>query len=310
MGESVAHASFSKRARVHRDLVHQAPLALESGGEPGNAPFDERQLGGAANMAASSELRAYLPGCVAPHVLSGHGVSVEHQRSGRPAGGPLSVGVRAPLGRRLEERAQSGAVRLTAREVAPLEARSLESNARVWEPRSDSRSAILGGDEEEELDYGDDGDQVVAVPQASTSGQEFQGEWLSWREVAANLSRVEGELCRRLLAGWAREGEARRDSRRPITSGLLQELLGVLGEEDYRTHRGLYSCMRMGSLLTAYQLLVVLRRALGWLGMDNHYYGTHSFRIGAATEARALKVNRGRGKCRELRKDISQENRK
>ncbi|KAJ1188313.1 hypothetical protein NDU88_005074 [Pleurodeles waltl] len=43
-----------------------------------------------------------------------------------------------------------------------------------------------------------------------------------------------------------------------------------------------------GSLLTAYQLLAVLRRALGWLGMDYQYYGTHSFRIGAATEARAV----------------------
>ncbi|KAJ1082738.1 hypothetical protein NDU88_002903 [Pleurodeles waltl] len=236
MGESVAHASFSKGAHAHKELVQQAPLALESSGEHGNAPFEERQLGGAANMAAPSELRelvvdeavfgkgedrhrilteqvatedggtgptqvgkeilvqeqrAYLPGCVAPHVLSGHGVSVEHQRSGRPAGGPLSVGVRAPPGRRLEERAQSGAVRLTAREVASLEARSLDPSVRVWEPRSDSRSAILGGNGEEELDYGDDGDQVVAVPQASTSGQAFQGDRLSRREVAANLSRGE-----------------------------------------------------------------------------------------------------------------------
>ncbi|KAJ1201401.1 hypothetical protein NDU88_005212 [Pleurodeles waltl] len=260
MGESVAcaSASFSKSARAHKDLVLQAPLALESGGEHGNAPFEERKLGGAANMAAPSDLRdlavdeeifkkgegrhrfmaeqasnviiiidseeegevlelqiegatedggsgpthvgqtflgqdqrAYLSGCVAPHVLSRHGVLVEHQRSGWPAGGPLAVGVRAPPGRRLEERAQSGAVRLTAREVTPLEVRSLESSARGLEPRSDSRSAILGGDEEEELDYGDNGVQV-AVAQASTSGQAFQGERRSRREVAANLTRGEG----------------------------------------------------------------------------------------------------------------------
>ncbi|KAJ1144206.1 hypothetical protein NDU88_010508 [Pleurodeles waltl] len=326
MGEGVARASCSKSARAHQVLVPQAPLALESGGENGNQPFEERQLGGATIMAAPSELkdlvveeenfttgegrhmfmaeqankdliiidsedegevlelqieggsgisgqfdrglsvhservhrqtpkiisqvgqgvqewevedqsifraggqvffqdeqgvilkgticglaseyggsgtaqvgqnvlgqdqRAYLSGCVAPHVSSGHGVLVEHQPSGRPAGGPIAVGVRAPPGRRIEERAQSGAVRLTAREVAPLEVRSFESSARGLESRSYSRSAILGGEEEEELDYGDEGEQV-AVPQASTSGQAFQGERLSRREVAANLSRGEG----------------------------------------------------------------------------------------------------------------------
>ncbi|KAJ1203956.1 hypothetical protein NDU88_007737 [Pleurodeles waltl] len=324
-GEGVACASFSKSTRAHQVLVPQAPLALESGGEHGNQTFEEKLLGGAANMAAPSELndlgveeesfptgegshifmaeqakkdvividseeegevlelqieedsgigghfdgglsvhsdrvrqqtpkmisqvgqgvqewevedqyifrtggqvffqdgqgmilkgticglaseyggsgtaqlgqnflgqdqRAYLSGCVAPHVSSGHGVLVEHQLSGRPAGGPIAVGVRAPPGRRIEERVQSGAVRLTAREVTPLEVRSFESRARV-ESRSYSRSTILGGEEEEELDYGDDGEQVEA-PKASTSGQAFQGERLSRREVAGNLSRGEG----------------------------------------------------------------------------------------------------------------------
>ncbi|KAJ1185534.1 hypothetical protein NDU88_002326 [Pleurodeles waltl] len=137
------------------------------------------------------EQRAYLSGCVAPHVSSGHGVLVEHQLSGRSAGGPITVGVRAPPGRRIEERAQSGAVRLTAREVTPMESRSY------------SRSAILGGEEEEELDYGDDGEQVEA-PQASTSGQAFRGERLSRREVAANLSRGEG--CHTGNGGWALGG--------------------------------------------------------------------------------------------------------
>ncbi|KAJ1198158.1 hypothetical protein NDU88_002002 [Pleurodeles waltl] len=99
------------------------------------------------------EQRAYLPGCVAPLVSSGHGVAVEHQRSGRPAECPFSVGVRAPPGRRLEERGQSGAVRPTSREVVSLEARSLDQSNRVREPQWDSRSAILGGNEEEGLDY-------------------------------------------------------------------------------------------------------------------------------------------------------------
>ncbi|KAJ1201913.1 hypothetical protein NDU88_005717 [Pleurodeles waltl] len=55
MGESVAHASVSKRARAQKGPMQQAPLDLESGGERGTALFEERQLGGAANMAAPSE---------------------------------------------------------------------------------------------------------------------------------------------------------------------------------------------------------------------------------------------------------------
>ncbi|KAJ1155380.1 hypothetical protein NDU88_008110 [Pleurodeles waltl] len=182
LGELVVHAGVSKRARAHKGAAQQAPLAVESGGERCASVLEERKLGGAANMAAPSELtavdigeagigqleerqmilaglvrkeepRAYLTGCVAPHVSSGHGVTSVHQRLGRPAGGPVSVGVRAPPGHRLEERAQSGAVRPTSREVVSLEARSLDLNLRVREPRLDSQSAMLGINEEEELDY-------------------------------------------------------------------------------------------------------------------------------------------------------------
>ncbi|KAJ1192099.1 hypothetical protein NDU88_001411 [Pleurodeles waltl] len=380
-------------------------LASEYGGS-GTARVGHNVLG--------QDQRAYLSGCVAPHVSSGHGVLVEHQPSGRLAGGPIAVGVRAPLGRRVEERAQSGAVRLTVREVAPLELRSVESSARGLESRSHNRSAILGGEEEEELDYGDDGEQV-AVPQASTSGQAFQGERLSRREVAANLSRGEGfdtgngglalggvrsgvrvlkNVDVAIQAGgegkeskvgdsvsmvqevtvaevpWACAGSGctedggsqgvvgvRRvrmlqlvqqsvapSTRKSYEQAWLEflrvsELLGVKGrdgilrsdvqvrsgavvvwlraskndrlgrgQEVFLKGTGLATCpvglwmsftQRLpessrfvfmhedGSLLTVYQLLSVLRRALGWLGMDYRYYGTHSFRIGAATKARS-----------------------
>ncbi|XP_078502881.1 integrase/recombinase xerD homolog [Lissotriton helveticus] len=40
-----------------------------------------------------------------------------------------------------------------------------------------------------------------------------------------------------------------------------------------------------GSRVTEYQLRMVLRKALRFLGLDETQYGTHSFRIGAATEA-------------------------
>ncbi|KAJ1166718.1 hypothetical protein NDU88_007115 [Pleurodeles waltl] len=156
--------------------------ALECGGA-GSAHLGQKVLG--------HEQRAYLSECAAPHVSSGHGVLIEHQRSGRSAGGPVSVGVRAPPGRRTEGRAQSGAVRLTAREVTTMEVRSVESNARGSESRSYSRSAMLTGEEEEELDYDEDVEQVEA-PQGSTSGQAFRGERLSRRDVAANLSRGKG----------------------------------------------------------------------------------------------------------------------
>ncbi|KAJ1155292.1 hypothetical protein NDU88_008023 [Pleurodeles waltl] len=169
--------SQKEQGRISQGTI--CGVTSEYGGA-GSAQLGQKGLG--------QEQRAYLSGCVAPHVSSGHGVLVERQRSGRSAGGPVTVGVRAPPGRRIEERAQSGAVRLTAREVTPMEVRWVESNARGLESRSYSRSAILTGEEEEELDYGEDGEQVEA-PQASTSGQAFRGERLSRREVAANLSR-------------------------------------------------------------------------------------------------------------------------
>ena len=39
--------------------------------------------------------------------------------------------------------------------------------------------------------------------------------------------------------------------------------------------------------VTAFQLLSVLRKALRYVGEDPEAYGTHSFRIGAASEAKA-----------------------
>ena len=51
----------------------------------------------------------------------------------------------------------------------------------------------------------------------------------------------------------------------------LQQGVGVFQHED-------------GSKVSAYQLLMVLRKALRELGIDAEGYGTHSFRIGAATE--------------------------
>ncbi|KAJ1166846.1 hypothetical protein NDU88_007242 [Pleurodeles waltl] len=291
MGKTVAHASVSKCARAEKGPVQQAPLAMESGGDRSTSFFEKRKLGGAANMAAPTELAALDVGeagyaqCEARHrslaeqvcneitiinseeegelvELYGEDGSdsnrqLEHQRSGRPAGGPVSVGVRAPPGRQLEERAQSGAVCPISREVVSLEARFLDPNIRVRETRLDSRSAILGGNEEEELDYDEEtlgaGEQVVAVPQASTSGQAFQGDRLSRREVDANLSRGEVfDTCDGGLAigGGTRSGvralknvdvaiqagEEGKESKTVGSSGIVQEVAGKSGLDQYCVH--------------------------------------------------------------------------
>ncbi|KAJ1083433.1 hypothetical protein NDU88_003592 [Pleurodeles waltl] len=95
----------------------------------------------------------------------------------------------------MEERAQSGAVRLTARDLASRDGGSLDLILSVHETFSDSRSAILGFIAEEELDYEEDipgsGEKAVAVHQATASGQVVQGDHLSGRrDVATNLRRV------------------------------------------------------------------------------------------------------------------------
>ncbi|KAJ1208283.1 hypothetical protein NDU88_003669 [Pleurodeles waltl] len=105
------------------------------------------------------------------------------QRLGRPAGLRVPVGVRAPPVHRVEERAQSGAVRLTTREASVREGGSLDPNLSViWTiPASQSaRSGLVI--EEEELDYDEEvpvsGVQSVAVQKATTSGWAVQGDCL------------------------------------------------------------------------------------------------------------------------------------
>ncbi|KAJ1214985.1 hypothetical protein NDU88_002595 [Pleurodeles waltl] len=114
------------------------------------------------------------------------------------------MGVRAPPGHRPEERVQSGAVRLTARDLAAWDGGSLDPILSVHESFLDSRSAMSGFNDEEELDYEEEtprsGDQAVAVPQVTTSGQAVQGDRLSGRrDVAANLCR--GEVFRKYDGG-------------------------------------------------------------------------------------------------------------
>ncbi|KAJ1118090.1 hypothetical protein NDU88_006285 [Pleurodeles waltl] len=129
--------------------------------------------------------RAYRPGCEAAHVSDGHGSTSAHQRLGRPAGGQVPVEVGAPPGHRMEERVQSGAVRLTTRESAIRGGGSSDPNLSVHETVPDSRSTIYGLVAEEELDYEEDstvsGEQAVAVQQSTPRGRAVQGDRLSNR---------------------------------------------------------------------------------------------------------------------------------
>ncbi|KAJ1205338.1 hypothetical protein NDU88_000773 [Pleurodeles waltl] len=59
------------------------------------------------------------PGCDSPHALGGHEDYMATQRLGRPACGKhLLVRVGAPMGHRIEEKAEPGAVRLTSRDAS------------------------------------------------------------------------------------------------------------------------------------------------------------------------------------------------
>ncbi|KAJ1152024.1 hypothetical protein NDU88_004802 [Pleurodeles waltl] len=157
--------------------------------------------------------RAYRPGCEAAHVSGGHGSTSAHQRFGRPAGGQVPVEVGAPPGHRMEERAQSGAVRLTTRESAIRDGGSSDPILSVHKTVPDSRSAISGLVAKEELDYEEDitvsGEQAVAVQQATTSGRVVQGDCLSNRRcVAANLR--SGEVSREYDVGLVSGGDNRK----------------------------------------------------------------------------------------------------
>ncbi|KAJ1157742.1 hypothetical protein NDU88_010442 [Pleurodeles waltl] len=189
--------------------------------------------------------RAYRPGCEAAHVSGGHWTTSAHQRFGQPAGGQVLVEVRAPPGQRMEERVQSGAVRLTARESASRDGGSLDPILSVH---------IAGALVEEELDYEEDipvsGEQAVTVQQATMSGQAVQGDRLSGsRDVTANLRR--GEVSRKYDGGLVSGGDGRivvrpirnvdvaiqagdgvKESKSEGSMGTAQEVAGCVGGPD------------------------------------------------------------------------------
>ncbi|KAJ1217986.1 hypothetical protein NDU88_005573 [Pleurodeles waltl] len=140
-------------------------------------------------------VRAYLSGCNNPHVPERHGLASEGQRFGQPAYFSVPVEVRAPPAHRFEERAQSGAVRPTARETPVHDIESLDPFLRDTRVIPASRSTSSGlVPEEEELDYEDEVPvldvRAVSAPKTVLSGQAVQGDRLSSQpELVGGLRR-------------------------------------------------------------------------------------------------------------------------
>ncbi|KAJ1172409.1 hypothetical protein NDU88_004256 [Pleurodeles waltl] len=198
-GQMVACAAAArayKHAPALQKAAKQAPLAVESGGERGEEQFEKRRLGGAAKMAAPSGRAVF--GSLEPNNPNlGHGLALEGQRFGRPADFLVPVEVRAPPAHQVEERAQSGAVRPTARETPVHDFESFDPLLRDTRVIPASRSANTGlVPDKEELDYEDEAPVLdvrrVSAPKTVSSGQAVQGDHLSSRrEVVGGLRRGE-----------------------------------------------------------------------------------------------------------------------
>ncbi|KAJ1152619.1 hypothetical protein NDU88_005394 [Pleurodeles waltl] len=141
-------------------------------------------------------------------------MAVVDQRLRRPDGLRVSVGVRAPPGHRVEERAQPGAVRLMSREVAVRESGSSDPNLSFTRAIPASQGAMSGLDiDEDPLDYEEEdpvhGVQSVAVEKSKKSRRAVQRDCLSCRpqDLAGNLLR--GEVsCEAGLVGVSSGGKA------------------------------------------------------------------------------------------------------
>ncbi|OCT76602.1 hypothetical protein XELAEV_18031805mg [Xenopus laevis] len=135
----------------------------------------------------------------------------------------------------------------------------------------------------------------------------FLFKLMGWRDVTKEF------IVRQAIKGYKR-GKGTVDQRRPITLHILEGLLGVLPQvfggnglkvqlfeaqgcntcpiRCYREYiavrpqkRGSFLIHNDGSCLSRFQFVAVFKKAMTVLGLAVKDYGSHSFRIGAATEA-------------------------
>ncbi|KAJ1164183.1 hypothetical protein NDU88_004628 [Pleurodeles waltl] len=203
-----------------------------------------------------------------------------------------SVGVRAPSGHRIEERARTGEAHLTAGDafsqvLQDVQQLVSEESSTSWGAGCAEHNLDV---EEEVLDYddGDEPEEGVIVQQRgekegfgdqskSKGGRSFGVlQEATMRVVRSDVGMEEVGIPSRLetYLKERREGNVLEGERYPKLI-LLDDSRFVFVHQD-------------GAHLKSRQLLSVLKSAIKDLGMDPQFYGTHSFKNGAATEAKQL----------------------
>ncbi|KAJ1125354.1 hypothetical protein NDU88_003786 [Pleurodeles waltl] len=209
-------------------------------------------------------------GCGTPYALGGHRARAIYQPSGRMVGDrSVLVKARAPSEHQPEERVRSGAVRLTSGD---------SMRAAEVQPSTSQGAGVGWADWEELLDYDEDLEEpVVSTKRVMLAEEEtgvVQGGHVPVR-ASGNLPRGEESLVEflRLHRGLDKVRMVRGAR---VVRGRLEG--GLSSKVD--------ASIQDGSKLLASQFLAVLRLAIKRVGLEPSSYGTHSFRIGAATEAR------------------------
>ncbi|KAJ1204742.1 hypothetical protein NDU88_000180 [Pleurodeles waltl] len=256
--------------------------------------------------------RAYRPGCDVPHALGGHEVAAAGQRLGRPAVFSRPVEVRAPSGHRVEERVQPGAVRLTSREVRVSGEGSSASNAGGLRSFPASQGALSGLTGEEDLDYEEeDTSRPTTVTKTSSSKKAVPGDLLAGGKNVLSSNLIRGEVTNTLGAVGAVSGKkvvgdnlnnvdvaiqvedvGVQESKSGSLSGAIdtvsgkQDLTQVL-LKGWEVGRG-GAQRREDAVQFIMQQIELGLSAVTISGLDSSHYETHSFRIGAATEAKRM----------------------
>ncbi|KAJ1084552.1 hypothetical protein NDU88_004699 [Pleurodeles waltl] len=233
--------------------------------------------------------------------------------------GGWSVKVRAPSEHRHEGRVRSGAVHPTSRERDGLDEAQPSTSQGAGAGCAYLDEELL--DYEEELEVPDTAKKWVMVVAGEVPGVVQGGHVPAHRQEvsAGSLPRGEEGFVRSLLlhegrdsfgdSTWAKVSKAMGGSRaiRNTVEASIQVsavtevegksevsggtgdgslLKGESGEGGKKVDANTGGDEVDGSHLLASQFLAVLRMAVGRLGLEPSSYGTHSFRIGAATEAR------------------------
>ncbi|KAJ1209143.1 hypothetical protein NDU88_004521 [Pleurodeles waltl] len=222
-------------------------------------------------------------GCDTSHVSGDHGLQAIHQQSGRIVGEQsLPVKVRAPSLHRLEGSVKPGAVYPTSGETFGDDESQL----------STSRGAGAGSASMEEvlLDYDEEFEETVSSRQRVFLSGEVPGEVQGGpSKVHLQDITVGGPPRVRRLDGCDVMSRRQDDAVHFVMQQIEAGLAAVTISELSQSSRFVF-VHEDGSHLSAPQFLAVLRMSVQRLGLDPSSYGTHSFRIGAATEARRQEI--------------------